>query len=89
MCWEVYSFALLPYHDIEDNSQVKKFVMEGGTLKIPKLCPKQIWEKILKCFDFQPSSRPGMSELIEELSGFVSLKTNSTISDKMIDVLYT
>lgn len=48
--WEVFTYCLEnPYHGM-NNSQVYQFIVDGGRLHKPAVCPDRIYVLMLECW---------------------------------------
>ena len=76
-CWEVFSFGLKPFWEVDDLN-VKVFIVNGGKLLQPENCPSNIWTVITQCWNKQPHTRPAFDKLLESLMKSGDLQSSST-----------
>ncbi len=63
LCWEVFTFARLPYEDLNDE-QVLEDVPNGLSLPVPmEGCPLSLYAVMQDCWRRAPSERPHFSKL--------------------------
>ncbi|XP_028402514.1 vascular endothelial growth factor receptor 2-like [Dendronephthya gigantea] len=66
LLWEVFTFAMLPYND-HDNNKAMELILEGVLLEKPDICPRPVYDIMLKCWDADPEKRILFPEIINEL----------------------
>jgi serine/threonine protein kinase len=70
-CWEIFNFALqIPYWEHDTNNEVKVFVVKGGRLEKPAICPNDVWSLITSCWSDVP--RPSFENLHKGLMKIVN-----------------
>uniref|UniRef100_A0A914PEC6 Protein kinase domain-containing protein n=1 Tax=Panagrolaimus davidi TaxID=227884 RepID=A0A914PEC6_9BILA len=74
--FEMYSFGEMPFAEIE-NSQLLKHLEDGNQLEKPELCPNEIYEIMLKCWNSNPTFRPFFDELITFFTVFLEHSTQN------------
>uniref|UniRef100_A0A914PNQ9 Protein kinase domain-containing protein n=1 Tax=Panagrolaimus davidi TaxID=227884 RepID=A0A914PNQ9_9BILA len=74
--FEMYSFGEMPFAEIE-NSQLLKHLEDGNRLEKPELCPNEIYETMLKCWNSNPTFRPFFDELITFFTVFLEHSTQN------------
>uniref|UniRef100_A0A914PHV3 Protein kinase domain-containing protein n=1 Tax=Panagrolaimus davidi TaxID=227884 RepID=A0A914PHV3_9BILA len=74
--FEMYSFGEAPFAEIE-NSQILKHLEDGNRLEKPELCPNEIYEIMLKCWNSNPTFRPFFDELITFFTVFLEHSTQN------------
>ncbi len=65
--WETFSYAILPYAEMNSNQDVFKYVVGGGRLTAPSNCPEEIRKTMKDCWEEQPSSRPSFTTIVDQL----------------------
>uniref|UniRef100_A0A914QYF0 Tyrosine-protein kinase catalytic domain-containing protein n=1 Tax=Panagrolaimus davidi TaxID=227884 RepID=A0A914QYF0_9BILA len=73
---DMYSFGESPFSEIE-NSQLLKHLEDGNRLEKPELCPIEIYEIMLKCWNSNPTFRPFFDELITFFTVFLEHSTQN------------
>ncbi|XP_074032211.1 receptor protein-tyrosine kinase sevenless isoform X2 [Leptinotarsa decemlineata] len=69
LLWEIMTLGQQPY-PARANLEVLHYVRRGGRLGKPTDCPEELHELMLKCWEFEPESRPTFKycfEVLEEL----------------------
>ena len=62
-CWEVFSYAKLPYENFEDN-EILTIVPSGSRLRRPgPACPHTLYDLMLECWSEVPDRRPQFARL--------------------------
>ena len=57
LLWEIFSFGYQPYFG-RDNEQVIGGILQGSlTLECPPLCPRSVFQLMLRCWERNPSER--------------------------------
>uniref|UniRef100_A0A8C3B5Q8 Tyrosine-protein kinase receptor n=1 Tax=Cyclopterus lumpus TaxID=8103 RepID=A0A8C3B5Q8_CYCLU len=64
--WEISTLAEQPYQGLS-NEQVLKFVMDGGILDRPDICPERMHSLMQMSWQYNPKMRPLFQEIIEML----------------------
>lgn len=62
--WEMYTFGDIPYGNIGENDLITLLDC-GGRLKVPVLCPKNVFQIMLECWNLEPKNRPIFRHLAE------------------------
>lgn len=66
-CWEVFTFARLPYEDLDD-LQVLEMVPKGELLPFPlEGCPSPLYSIMKECWRETPDERPRFAKLCVEI----------------------
>ncbi len=68
ICWEIFTYAQIPYYDIDSNKEVSAFVVQGGRLTRPSACPDEVWPVVVSCWNNVARERPTFEVLRENLS---------------------
>ena len=71
--WEIYSYGATPYPELS-NSQTAKWVVGGHHMEKPQICPDELYEIILQCWDIKTDKRPSFFDLNLDLR---KLRVNS------------
>jgi hypothetical protein len=80
----MYSFGATPYQNM-DKFEIAKKIVEGKTLEIPSLCPKEISKLIQSCWAFEPEQRPNFQYICAQLDNQIRAeKQNSTRRSKFL-----
>jgi serine/threonine protein kinase len=66
VCWEVFSLGSTPYPGV-GNHEVSDYIGGGHRLKIPKLCPPEIYHIMEQCWSEDSNRRPDFSHLVLQL----------------------
>ena len=67
LCWEVFSWGLLPYHK-KSNQEIVEDVRDGRHLNQPVECQDVIFELMETCWVYTPEDRPMFKEIYYKLS---------------------
>ncbi|CAH0562157.1 unnamed protein product [Brassicogethes aeneus] len=62
--WEMFSFGAHPWGDMK-GAEAIKLIDSGQRLEQPNACPKNIYDVMLQCWDFDMNRRPTFSELVK------------------------
>lgn len=87
-CWEIFTFAHIPYYELEDNKEVITFVVKGGRLEKPENCPNGVWTIISSCWSNPPHSRPSFDSLRDDFGALASGVEQTKEEPKLKDVKY-
>nr|CAB38028.1 scavenger receptor tyrosine kinase [Geodia cydonium] len=74
VCWEVFSLVA-PYPGI-GNHEMSDYIGGGRRLKIPRLCPREIYELMEQCWNEESNKRPNFSELVSQLERVIDTRLN-------------
>jgi serine/threonine protein kinase len=55
--WEIFSLGSVPYQAMS-NREATEEVKKGYRLEQPELCPNEVYNVMLQCWDIQPDNRP-------------------------------
>lgn len=69
--WEVFTFALRPYHNIPSSELINRLVNQDYRLERPTHCPPKIYETMHDCWELEPAHRPAFAALERRLAGLV------------------
>ncbi|CAG7723244.1 unnamed protein product [Allacma fusca] len=64
--WEMATLAASPYQGFT-NDQVLRYVRDGGVMERPEGCPNQLYEMMLRCWQFEARNRPTFAEILDWL----------------------
>lgn len=56
--WEMFTFGEDPWIGLNGSQILKKIDREGERLSHPELCPPDIYQLLLQCWDKTPNERP-------------------------------
>jgi Janus kinase 2 len=71
--WEIWTVGQFePYWQLDSNSAVKQYVVEGKTLKIPETVPSNFANLMTKCWQQKPSLRPNFETLCKEIENLTT-----------------
>ena len=59
--YEIFSLAMVPYHDIADDREVARSVMAGERLPQPVACSDAVYAIMQACWQSAPKNRPNMT----------------------------
>ncbi len=62
LAWEVYSFAMTPYGNLSGADLVSD-LRQGYLLPQPPVCPDAVYALLLRCWAWDPVTRPAAGEL--------------------------
>ncbi|XP_076033316.1 SH2 ankyrin repeat kinase [Oratosquilla oratoria] len=60
--WEMYTFGQQPYGDLP-SFKVIELLEKRERLPRPEVCPRGLYQLMLRCWDFKPKERPTFKEL--------------------------
>lgn len=63
--WEFFSLARTPYPGMEADERLFNKILDGYRMEAPEYSPKEIYRIMLNCWNFNPTSRPSFSKLVE------------------------
>ncbi|XP_061451018.1 tyrosine-protein kinase Fes/Fps isoform X2 [Rhineura floridana] len=66
LLWEAFSLGAAPYPSMT-NQQTREAVEKGMRLSTPSLCSEEVYQLMLKCWEYEPQNRPNFSVLHQEL----------------------
>ncbi|XP_062571414.1 macrophage-stimulating protein receptor-like [Saccostrea cucullata] len=69
--WELLTRGSKPYPEV-DGWDMLKYLKNSRRLPKPTKCPDILYNKMLRCWNFDPDERPSFSDLVIELSEIVS-----------------
>ncbi|KAM9311381.1 tyrosine-protein kinase Fes/Fps [Gastrophryne carolinensis] len=70
LLWEAFSLGAVPYASM-NNQQTREAIEQGTRLQAPDNCPDDIYQLMLRCWEYDPRKRPSFSTVHQEL---VSIK---------------
>ncbi|EDO47110.1 predicted protein, partial [Nematostella vectensis] len=62
LMWEVWSFGAMPYSAVVPN-ELLSMLMSGFRLSRPPLCPEEIYDVMMSCWNAEPEVRPSFAKL--------------------------
>ncbi|KAL5502796.1 hypothetical protein EMCRGX_G009624, partial [Ephydatia muelleri] len=74
-CWEVFSLGATPYPGVA-NHEMLELLFHGLRLKLPTLCPENMFKLIECCWNSDSASRPSFLELVTHLQEVIIQFTN-------------
>ncbi|XP_042328571.1 tyrosine-protein kinase Fes/Fps isoform X2 [Sceloporus undulatus] len=66
LLWEAFSLGATPYPNMS-NQQTREAVERGLRLSAPDQCPQEVYQLMLRCWEYEPRSRPTFSTILQEL----------------------
>ncbi|XP_077327347.1 tyrosine-protein kinase Fes/Fps isoform X1 [Lithobates pipiens] len=66
LLWEAFSLGSNPYTSM-NNQQTREAIEQGSRLPAPDNCPEDIYELMLRCWEYDPRKRPSFSTVHQEL----------------------
>lgn len=71
LMWEVFSAGTTPYQGMT-NPQAKERIDSGYRMPAPPGTPEEIYQLMLRCWTYEPESRPHFNEIHKELKKILS-----------------
>uniref|UniRef100_A0A8C6YDG2 Tyrosine-protein kinase n=1 Tax=Naja naja TaxID=35670 RepID=A0A8C6YDG2_NAJNA len=66
LLWEAFSLGATPYANMS-NQQTRETVEKGTRLSAPDQCPEDVYQLMLKCWEYEPQKRPSFSTILQDL----------------------
>ncbi|XP_058012611.1 tyrosine-protein kinase Fes/Fps isoform X4 [Ahaetulla prasina] len=66
LLWEAFSLGATPYANMS-NQQTRETVEKGIRLHAPDQCPEEVYQLMLKCWEYEPQKRPSFSTILQDL----------------------
>ncbi|XP_072258858.1 tyrosine-protein kinase Fes/Fps isoform X2 [Pyxicephalus adspersus] len=66
LLWEAFSLGSVPYSSM-NNQQTREAIEQGSRLPAPDNCPEDIYQLMLRCWEYDPRKRPNFSTVHQEL----------------------
>ncbi|XP_039217955.1 tyrosine-protein kinase Fes/Fps isoform X1 [Crotalus tigris] len=66
LLWEAFSLGATPYANM-NNQQTREAVEKGIRLSAPAQCPEDVYQLMLKCWEYEPQKRPSFSSMLQDL----------------------
>ncbi|XP_040198419.1 tyrosine-protein kinase Fes/Fps [Rana temporaria] len=66
LLWEAFSLGSNPYTSM-NNQQTREAIEQGSRLPAPDNCPEDIYELMLRCWEYDPRKRPSFSIVHQDL----------------------
>lgn len=71
LMWEVFTCcAENPYQGM-NNTQVYQYIVGGGRLHKPAVCPERIYVLMLECWQHDPNKRPAFEYICQKIGGYL------------------
>uniref|UniRef100_A0A4W3JW19 Tyrosine-protein kinase n=1 Tax=Callorhinchus milii TaxID=7868 RepID=A0A4W3JW19_CALMI len=67
LLWETFSLGVCPYPGMT-NQQAREQVEKGYRMSTPQKCPEEIYNIMLRCWEYKPENRPNFSDIHKELT---------------------
>jgi len=83
LMWEIATYGMSPYPG-RDLSHVYTFLEQGNRLDRPEGCPEPAYQLMLRCWSWEPSSRPSFASIHSQLNTMFS---SSNVEDEVADTL--
>ncbi|KAH3820043.1 hepatocyte growth factor receptor-like [Dreissena polymorpha] len=61
--WELLTRGMCPYPAV-DNWDIMRYLKSGRRLEKPEYCPDDVYQIMLRCWQWEPEKRPAFSELV-------------------------
>ncbi|XP_068219598.1 tyrosine-protein kinase Fer isoform X5 [Palaemon carinicauda] len=66
LCWEIFSSGEVPYHGYS-NSKAREMIDSGYRMFAPPNTPEEMYQLMLKCWEYEPEKRPHFQEIYESV----------------------
>ncbi|XP_060611443.2 tyrosine-protein kinase Fes/Fps [Anolis sagrei] len=66
LLWEAFSLGATPYPNMS-NQQTREAVEKGVRLNAPDRCPEEVYQLMLRCWEYEPQDRPTFTIVHKEL----------------------
>ncbi|KAJ6662794.1 hypothetical protein lerEdw1_010998 [Lerista edwardsae] len=66
LLWEAFSLGATPYSNMS-NQQTREAVERGMRLPCPDLCPEEVYQLMLNCWEYEPQQRPSFGAIYQAL----------------------
>lgn len=71
LMWEVFTYCLEnPYHGM-NNAQVYQFIVGGGRLHKPAICPDRLYVLMLECWQHDRNKRPAFEYICQKIGDYL------------------
>jgi focal adhesion kinase 1 len=60
--WEILMYGVKPFRGIQNNDVIGK-IEAGERLALPEGCPPSLYNLMCRCWAYEPSKRPPISEV--------------------------
>jgi len=74
--WEIFEGGKVPYPG-KSNDEAKNAVMKGYRLEKPELCPPEVYQVMLLCWEKEEQKRPEFGEVFTKMTEIVSSKDSN------------
>jgi len=75
--WEIMTFGSMPYTGMT-NKETMNYVMRGGRLTKPGICPEPVYKLMGSCWKTNPQSRPTFEYIRNKLRLFIQVSIRSS-----------
>lgn len=76
--WEIMTFGNMPYTGMT-NKETMNYVMRGGRLARPNICPEPVYKLMCFCWKTNPQHRPNFEYIRNKLRLFIQVSFYLTI----------
>ncbi|XP_075063933.1 tyrosine-protein kinase Fes/Fps [Mixophyes fleayi] len=66
LLWEAFSLGSVPYTSL-NNQQTREAIEQGTRLPLPDMCPDDIYNLMLNCWEYDPKKRPNFNAVHQTL----------------------
>ncbi|KAM8974441.1 tyrosine-protein kinase Fes/Fps isoform 2-T2 [Pelodytes ibericus] len=66
LLWEAFTLGAIPYTTMS-NQQTREAIEQGTRLPVPEMCPEEIYNLMLRCWEYEPRKRPTFAVVHQEL----------------------
>ncbi|GCB64541.1 tyrosine-protein kinase Fer isoform X1 [Scyliorhinus torazame] len=66
LLWETFSLGVCPYPGMT-NQQAREQVEKGYRMSPPQKCPEEVYNIMLRCWEYKPENRPNFNDVYKEL----------------------
>lgn len=77
--WEIMTFGSMPYTGMT-NKETMNYVMRGGRLSRPGICPEPVYKLMGSCWKTNPQTRPTFEYIRNKLRLFIQVSSFHTIA---------
>lgn len=77
--WEIMTFGSMPYTGMT-NKETMNYVMRGGRLSRPGICPEPVYKLMGSCWKTDPLTRPTFEYIRNKLRLFIQVSSFHTIA---------
>ncbi|KAK8754341.1 hypothetical protein OTU49_015674 [Cherax quadricarinatus] len=71
LCWEIFSSGEVPYHGYS-NTKAREMIDSGYRMLAPPNTPEEMYQLMLKCWQYDPENRPHFPEIYAAVDNIYS-----------------